>query len=84
MRRALVTTRVLKQVLLVVVLSREPVLRGRDLGDDLLALGVEVFCLNLGGDTLGNLLLFGGMEEDGRAVFYGSGSVGLDELRGRE
>jgi hypothetical protein len=81
MRRALVTTRVLEQVLLVVVLSREPVLRGRDLSDDLLTLGVEVLCLDLGGDALGGFLLFGGVKEDGGAVFCGSGSRWLVELK---
>jgi hypothetical protein len=68
MCRALIPGRILEQVLLVVIFSRIPVFRGRDLRHDLLALRVEVLRLNLGGDPLGYLTLLWSMIEDCGAV----------------
>jgi hypothetical protein len=71
--RALIARRVLEQVLLVIVLSRIPVLRGRNLRHDLEALRVEVLRLNFGGDPLGDLLLLGAMVKDGGAILCKGG-----------
>jgi hypothetical protein len=68
MRRALVSARVLEQVFLVVVLRGVPVLRGGDLSDNLSPLRVEMLRLDLGSNTLGNLLLFRRMVKDSRSV----------------
>lgn len=63
--RASVPAWVLLQVVLVVVLSAEPLLELVDLGDDLLAFRVKVLLLNLLLDLLGDVALLGRRVEDG-------------------
>lgn len=76
-RGALVSARVLVQVLLVILLGVVPDTDLGNLGDNVLAL--VVLLLNLSSDTLGDLLLLGRVVEDGRAVLsanIGSLAVG--------
>jgi hypothetical protein len=70
MRRALVPTRVLEQIQLVIILRIVPLRRLQNLGDDLLAFGREVLRLDLLGHALGDLELLWGVCEDRGAVFY--------------
>ena len=69
MSGTLVPCRVLEEVFLVVFLGIVPRARRGDLCDDFLVPDVEVLHLHLGRHALCDLLLFGGVEEDGGAVF---------------
>lgn len=68
-RRALVTTWVLEQVLLVIILRVVPLLRLLDTGNDLLANRIKVLLLNLFRHAFGDGFLFRSVEEDSGAIF---------------
>lgn len=70
----MVAARVVDQVLLMVAVSREEVFfwSNLELGDDFLALGVEVLLLNLIGHLLRNIHLLLVVCEDGRSVLCSS------------
>jgi hypothetical protein len=64
MRRALIPTRVLEQVQLMIILGVPPRAGWNDLRDDFLSLWREVLGLNFFRDAFGGGCLFGGMCED--------------------
>ena len=64
MRRALIPTRVLEQVQLVIIFSVPPRAGWDDLRDDLLSLGREVLCLDFFRHALGGGGLFRRVCED--------------------
>lgn len=68
-RRALVPTWILEQVLLVIILRIVPLLCLLDAGNDLLAHRVKVLLLDLLRHTFCDTFLFRSIEEDSGAIF---------------
>lgn len=76
-RGALITIRVLVQILLMISLRIEPLARRDNLGHNKLAL--VMLLLDFSSDPFGNLLLLGGMVKDGRAVLGADvGALGVE------
>lgn len=64
-----------------VVLRVPPLPCLENLGDDLLAFGREMLCLDFPGDALGDAQLFRGVGEDGGAILCGTCGLDLCSFR---
>lgn len=65
----LISRRVLEKIKLMIIFGIPPLRCRIDLGNDLLSLGSEVFCLNFGGHSPGSGFLLWRMEKDRRTIF---------------